>query len=115
MKHLLKSALLLSAFCYLSSFTIFAQKPTLDIVASKRIITLDDEKLEETNQTGKKVDPNKAKEIQEAKTKVALKANFVKNGVQQRSLEWAVTGIQGQDWEITKGDFTKGDVELNFK
>jgi|LauGreDrversion4_2_1035121.scaffolds.fasta_scaffold45498_2 hypothetical protein len=115
MKHLLKSALLLSAFCYLSSFTIFAQKPTLDIVASKRVITLDDEKLEETNQTGKKVDPNKAKEIQEAKTKVALKANFVKNGVQQRSLEWAVTGIQGQDWEITKGDFTKGDVELNFK
>ena len=115
MKHLLKSALLLSVFCYLSSFTIFAQKPTLDIVASKRVITLDDEKLEETNQTGKKVDPNKAKEIQEAKTKVALKANFVKNGVQQRSLEWAVTGIQGQDWEITKGDFTKGDVELNFK
>ena len=115
MKHLLKSALLISAFCYLSSFTIFAQKPTLDIVASKRVITLDDEKLEETNQTGKKVDPNKAKEIQEAKTKVALKANFVKNGVQQRSLEWAVTGIQGQDWEITKGDFTKGEVELNFK
>jgi hypothetical protein len=115
MKHLLKSALLISAFCYLSSFTIFAQKPTLDIVASKRVITLDDEKLEETNQTGKKVDPNKAKEIQEAKTKVALKANFVKNGVQQRSLEWAVTGIQGQDWEITKGDFTKGEIELNFK
>ncbi len=115
MKHLLKSALLISAFCYLSSFTIFAQKPTLDIVASKRVITLDDEKLEETNQNGKKVDPNKAKEIQEAKTKVALKANFVKNGVQQRSLEWAVTGIQGQDWEITKGDFTKGEVELNFK
>ena len=115
MKHLLKSALVISAFCYLSSFTIFAQKPTLDIVASKRVITLDDEKLEETNQNGKKVDPNKAKEIQEAKTKVALKANFVKNGVQQRSLEWAVTGIQGQDWEITKGDFTKGEVELNFK
>lgn len=115
MKHLLKSALLLSAFCYLSSFTIFAQKPTLDIVASKRVITLDDEKLEETTQSGKKVDPNKAKEIQEAKTKVALKANFVKNGVQQRSLEWAVSGIQGQDWEITKGDFTKGDVELDFK
>jgi hypothetical protein len=115
MKHLLKSALLLSVFCYLSSFTIFAQKPTLDIVASKRVITLDDEKLEETNQTGKKVDPIKAKEIQEAKTKVALKANFVKNGVQERSFEWAVTGIQGQDWEITKGDFTKGDVELNFK
>ena len=115
MKQLLKSALVISAFCYLSSFTIFAQKPTLDIVASKRVITLDDEKLEETNQNGKKVDPNKAKEIQEAKTKVALKANFVKNGVQQRSLEWAVTGIQGQDWEITKGDFTKGEVELNFK
>lgn len=115
MKQLLKSALVISAFCYLSSFTIFAQKPTLDIVASKRVITLDDEKLEETNQNGKKVDPNKAKEIQEAKTKVALKANFVKNGVQQRSLEWAVTGIQGQDWEITKGDFNKGEVELNFK
>lgn len=115
MKQLLKSALVISAFCYLSSFTIYAQKPTLDIVASKRVITLDDEKLEETNQNGKKVDPNKAKEIQEAKTKVALKANFVKNGVQQRSLEWAVTGIQGQDWEITKGDFTKGEVELNFK
>ncbi|MFM8597218.1 MAG: hypothetical protein ACKOBN_09050 [Flavobacteriales bacterium] len=115
MKHLLQTTFLLSAFCYLSSFTTFAQKPTLDIIASKRVITLDDEKLEETNQTGKKVDPNKVKEAQEARTKVSLKSNFVKNGVQQRSLEWAVTGVQGQDWEITKGDFTKGEVELNFK
>ena len=114
MKNLLKSLFVLSAFITLFTTNAFGQKPTLDIISSKRVITLDDEKLEETN-TGKKPDANKAKELQEAKTKVALKSNFVKNGVQQRSLEWAISGIQGQDWEITKGDLTKGDLELDFK
>jgi hypothetical protein len=114
MKNLLKSLFVLSAFITLFTTNAFGQKPTLDIISSKRVITLDDEKLEETN-TGKKPDANKAKELQEAKTKVALKSNFVKNGVQQRSLEWAISGIQGQDWEITKGDLTKGELELDFK
>lgn len=114
MQNLLKSAFLLSTVCFITSFTSFAQKPTLDIISSKRVITLDDEKPEEQT-TGKKVDAAKAKELEAAKTKVNLKANFVKNGVQQRSLEWAITGIQGQDWVLTKGDLTKGEIELDFK
>jgi hypothetical protein len=114
MKNLLKSLFVLSALITLFTTSAFGQKPTLDIVASKRVITLDDEKLEE-NTSSKKPDAAKAKELQEAKTKVSLKSNFIKNGVQQKSLEWAISGVQGQDWEITKGDLQKGELELNFK
>jgi hypothetical protein len=53
MKNLLKSLFVLSAFITLFTTNAFGQKPTLDIISSKRVITLDDEKLEETN-TGKK-------------------------------------------------------------
>jgi len=133
MKHLLKSLFVLSAFCYLSSFIAFGQKPTLDIVASKRVITLDDEKPEESTD-GKKPDPKKAAELAKkaeemaARTKVQIKTNFVPNGMTPRSYYWSISGIQGEDWVLLKGTMSKefsekvpsvkvsdGDLEIDFK
>ena len=109
-----------------------AQKPTLDISASKRVITLDDEKPEDDSD-GKKPDAKKAAELAKQKqeladrTKVQMKIDFVPNGMTPRSYYWSISGVQDENWILLKGNLSKeaagpgavsvnsGNLELDFK
>ena len=132
MKHITKAVFFFSVICNVMGSNSFAQKPTLDITASKRVITLDDEKPED-DLNGKKPDAKKAAELAKQaqeladRTKVQMKIDFVSNGMTPRSYYWSISGIQGEDWILLNGNLSKeasgdgkvqpnsGNLELDFK
>jgi hypothetical protein len=72
-----------------------AQKPTLLLKESKRVITLDDEKG--------------------GNTAVEMRSMFTPAGTKKVSTEWVISGVKGKDWDFTKGDEKSDIIEVNFK
>ena len=86
---------LLSIFSLILSSSLLAQKPTLVMKESKRVITLDDEKG--------------------GNTAVEMRSIFTPAGTKKVSTEWVISGVKGKDWDFTKGDEKSDIIEVNFK
>jgi hypothetical protein len=86
---------LLSIFSLIFSSSLLAQKPTLLLKESKRVITLDDEKG--------------------GNTAVEMRSMFTPAGTKKVSTEWVISGVKGKDWDFTKGDEKSDIIEVNFK
>ncbi len=86
---------LLSFFSLILSSSLLAQKPTLLLKESKRVITLDDEKG--------------------GNTTVELRSMFTPAGTKKVSTDWVISGVKGKDWDFTKGDEKSDIIEINFK
>jgi len=84
-------------FLFLISFglELQAQTPALEMRESKRVITLDDEK--------------------DAKTTVEIRSIFSPAGTKKVLTEWTLSGVEGKDWEFTRGDKNSDVIEVNFK
>jgi hypothetical protein len=86
---------------FLTFFSLFlcsallAQKPTLQLKESKRVITLDDEKG--------------------GITTVEMRSIFTPAGTKKVGTEWVISGVKGKDWDFTKGDEKSDIIEVNFK
>ena len=85
---------LLSIFSLIFSSSLLAQKPTLLLKESKRVITLDDEKG--------------------GNTAVEMRSMFTPAGTKKVSTEWVISGVKGKDWDFTKGDEKSDIIEVNF-
>jgi hypothetical protein len=79
---------------FLSS-ALLAQKPTLQLKESKRVITLDDEKG--------------------GNTTIEMRSIFTPAGSKKVGTEWLISGVKGKDWDFTKGDEKSDIIEVNFK
>ena len=77
------------------SGVVLAQKPTLQLKESKRVITLDDEKG--------------------GNTSVEMRSVFTPAGTKKVATEWVISGVKGKDWDFTKGDEKSDIIEVNFK
>jgi len=86
---------LLSIFSLIFSSSLLAQKPTLLLKESKRVITLDDEKG--------------------GNTAVEMRSMFTPAGTKKVSTEWVISGVKGKDWDFTKGDEKSDIIEVSFK
>ena len=86
---------LLSIFSLIFSSSLLAQKPTLLLKESKRVITLDDEKG--------------------GNTAVEMRSMFTPAGTKKVGTEWVISGVKGKDWDFTKGDEKSDIIEVNFK
>jgi len=86
---------LLSIFSLIFSSSLLAQKPTLLLKESKRVITLDDEKG--------------------GNTTVEMRSMFTPAGTKKVSTEWVISGVKGKDWDFTKGDEKSDIIEVSFK
>jgi hypothetical protein len=95
LKPLPMKLFLLSIFSLIFSSALLAQKPTLLLKESKRVITLDDEKG--------------------ANTAVELRSMFTPAGTKKVSTEWVISGVKGKDWDFTKGDEKSDVIEVSFK
>jgi hypothetical protein len=86
------------ALFFLSS-NLFAQKPTLQLKESKRVITLDDE-------------GSKANMIQ-------MKSIFSLDGMPEGSKKggtlWTISGTKDKDWIFKSGSETTDNIEVEFK
>ncbi|MEN9700177.1 MAG: hypothetical protein RLZZ301_1375 [Bacteroidota bacterium] len=91
MKHLLLAV----AFLWISFQVSWAQKPTLALKESKRVITLDDEK--------------------KGTNLIEMRSVFTPAGTKKVSTEWVISGTKGKDWEFTRGDEKSDVVEVAFK
>jgi hypothetical protein len=95
LKPLPMKLFLLSIFSLIFSSSLLAQKPTLLLKESKRVITLDDEKG--------------------GNTAVEMRSMFTPAGTKKVSTEWVISGVKGKDWDFTKGDEKSDIIEVNFK
>ena len=86
---------LLSFFSLIFSSSLLAQKPTLLLKESKRVITLDDEKG--------------------GNTAVEMRSMFTPAGTKKVGTEWVISGVKGKDWDFTKGDEKSDIIEVSFK
>ena len=86
---------LLSIFSLIFSSSLLAQKPTLLLKESKRVITLDDEKG--------------------GNTAVEMRSMFTPAGTKKVGTEWVISGVKGKDWDFTKGDEKSDIIEVSFK
>ncbi|MEY4804689.1 MAG: hypothetical protein RL331_1208 [Bacteroidota bacterium] len=86
---------LLSFLSLILSSSLLAQKPTLALKESKRVITLDDEKG--------------------GNTSVEMRSMFTPAGTKKVSTEWVISGVKGKDWDFTKGDEKSDIIEVSFK
>lgn len=73
----------------------YAQKPTLQLKESKRVITLDDEKG--------------------GNSSVEMRSVFTPAGTKKVSTEWVISGTKDKDWNFVKGDEKSDIIEVNFK
>ena len=73
----------------------YAQKPTLQLKESKRVITLDDEKG--------------------GNSSVEMRSVFTPAGTKKVSTEWVISGTKEKDWNFVKGDEKSDIIEVNFK
>ncbi len=88
--------LLLSILC-LTCILSFAQTPSVVIKTNKNLLVLDD---------GKGGDASSIAE---------LKINFTSQGTNFKSVQWEISGKEGKDWEVIKGDLTKKELDIQFK
>lgn len=88
-------SILLTLFSLAIALQINAQKPSLEMRESKRVITLDDEKG--------------------AVTSVEFKSVFSPDGTKKVATEWYISGVEGKDWEYIRGDQNSDIIEVNFK
>jgi hypothetical protein len=95
LKPLPMKLFLLSIFSLIFSSSLLAQKPTLLLKESKRVITLDDEKG--------------------GNTAVEMRSMFTPAGTKKVSTEWVISGVKGKDWDFTKGDEKSDIIEVSFK
>jgi hypothetical protein len=95
LKPLPMKLFLLSIFSLIFSSSLLAQKPTLLLKESKRVITLDDEKG--------------------GNTAVEMRSMFTPAGTKKVGTEWVISGVKGKDWDFTKGDEKSDIIEVNFK
>jgi hypothetical protein len=95
LKQLPMKLFLLSIFSLIFSSSLLAQKPTLLLKESKRVITLDDEKG--------------------GNTAVEMRSMFTPAGTKKVSTEWVISGVKGKDWDFTKGDEKSDIIEVSFK
>jgi len=86
-------AIILTAFLVLNN--TYAQKPTLQLKESKRVITLDDEKG--------------------GNTSIEMRSIFTAAGTKKVSTEWVISGTKDKDWNFVKGDEKSDIIEVNFK
>ncbi|MEY4991612.1 MAG: hypothetical protein RI948_481 [Bacteroidota bacterium] len=86
---------LLSFLSLILSSSLLAQKPTLQLKESKRVITLDDEKG--------------------GNTSIEMRSIFTPAGSKKVSTEWVISGVKGKDWDFTKGDEKSDIIEVSFK
>jgi hypothetical protein len=86
---------LLSFLSLILSSSLLAQKPTLQLKESKRVITLDDEKG--------------------GNTSIEMRSIFTPAGSKKVSTEWGISGVKGKDWDFTKGDEKSDIIEVSFK
>lgn len=86
-------ATILTAFLVLNN--TYAQKPTLQLKESKRVITLDDEKG--------------------GNTSIEMRSIFTAAGTKKVSTEWVISGTKDKDWNFVKGDEKSDIIEVNFK
>lgn len=77
------------------SSQLFAQKPSLQLKESKRVITLDDE--------GSK------------SNLIEMKSTFTAAGTKKVGTLWTISGTKDKDWEFTKGNEQADIIELEFK
>jgi hypothetical protein len=84
-------------FCFSLVFlaNCYAQKPTLQLKESKRVITLDDEKG--------------------GNTTVEMRSVFTPAGTKKVGTEWVISGTKDKDWNFVKGDEKSDIIEVNFK
>ncbi len=87
--------LFLTFFSLFLSGVVLAQKPTLQLKESKRVITLDDEKG--------------------GNTSVEMRSVFTPAGTKKVATEWVISGVKGKDWDFTKGDEKSDIIEVSFK
>ncbi len=87
--------LFLTFFSLFLSGIVLAQKPTLQLKESKRVITLDDEKG--------------------GNTSVEMRSVFTPAGTKKVATEWVISGVKGKDWDFTKGDEKSDIIEVSFK
>ncbi|MFM7006966.1 MAG: hypothetical protein ACKOWX_06895 [Flavobacteriales bacterium] len=85
--------LLFTAFLVFN--TSYAQKPTLQLKESKRVITLDDEKG--------------------GNTSIEMRSIFTPAGTKKVSTAWVISGTKDKDWSFVKGDEKSDIIEVNFK
>jgi len=90
----MKSIIFLLAACFIFNFSS-AQKPTLQLKESKRVITLDDEKG--------------------GNTSVEMRSIFTPAGTKKVSTAWNISGTKDKDWNFVKGDEKSDIIEVNFK
>lgn len=88
-------SILLTLFSLAIALQINAQKPSLEMRESKRVITLDDEKG--------------------GITSVEFKSVFSPAGTKKVLTEWYISGVEGKDWEYIRGDQNSDIIEVNFK
>ncbi|MDP4596963.1 MAG: hypothetical protein NWS92_08315 [Crocinitomicaceae bacterium] len=86
---------LLAFLSLILSSSLLAQKPTLTLKESKRVITLDDEKG--------------------GNTSVEMRSVFTPAGSKKVSTEWVISGVKGKDWDFTKGDEKSDIIAVSFK
>ena len=86
---------LLAFLSLILSSSLLAQKPTLALKESKRVITLDDEKG--------------------GNTSVEMRSVFTPAASKKVSTEWVISGVKGKDWDFIKGDEKSDMIEVSFK
>lgn len=95
MKNLFQAPLMLFALTFLLVGAAFGQSPKLSIKATKRILTLDDEK---PNLNITKMD-----------------MTFVPGGTKKVGVQWNISGEKDKDWTIKTGDLNSESIEVQFK
>jgi hypothetical protein len=88
---------LIALFCLSSN--LFAQKPTLQLKESKRVITLDDE-------------GSKANLIQ---IKSIFSIDGMPEGTKKAGVIWTISGEKDKDWSFKSGSETTDNIEVEFK
>lgn len=92
---ILMKILLFFCFSLVYLANSYAQKPTLQLKESKRVITLDDEKG--------------------GNTSVEMRSVFTPAGTKKVGTEWVISGTKDKDWNFVKGDEKSDIIEVNFK
>ena len=97
---------LFTLFCLSSN--LFAQKPTVLIKESKRVITLDDE----ANDDDKNDKKGKTNVIQ---MKSIFSLDGMPEGTKKTGVLWTISGTKDKDWILKSGGETQDNIEIEFK
>jgi hypothetical protein len=95
MKNLINAILSLVILTAFSVGNLFGQSPKLTIKATKRILTLDDEK---PNLNITKMD-----------------MTYIPGGTKKVGVQWVISGEKDKDWVIKTGDLNSESIEVQFR